>query len=694
MEGKMERRNMPESKAVVTTWEERWNSVLACPWSALALFLVGALFLGIGYWIRPVNRQEVILLTHQSFELPGGGSLSLSGEGIREKDRTLTGTAEGTAIVRIGRLTEVDEYAVSVFAPAERGDVEQRVGVDSYISLAPNPREYPVSWQSSDTSVATVKDGVVTGITPGIVTVTEILNDYLTYTYKVTVTHPELERDHFSFYPGQTVPLKVNHYSQKVEWSSDNSAVKVNRDGTIKTVKPGRAMLTTRLGEEPLSCCVEVAKLPTMEKQVTLRTDETAQLHVYNALAKVKFHSADETVAQVDQWGHITPVSAGITTVTAKFGKRELTARVAVYLTPEEEFRVTNYGPYQPEDASVAALAMLGMCDYYNDWIKASGDTWYDTNLTSFSSKDTFQEAISARNKGADCTCLLNWSWVDMGLKSGSATTLYGMRDSGDIHGYNGGNHSLRSLVDSCCNVYYADEEKTSTLESRGELRSGDMLFMPLHTFIYRGKGTVFASAGDSHCRRVGRDIIILDCINGYSSYNWRKRITYVMRFRDDYIPRYYRNKEGEVVENPMYIAQQKGESPWTGKRSPTQRQTEGLEPVTFQLGVKPGTTEESQDAGKTSETKGQKEEQEEQVKTEDSSANGQEDADDTLIPPVTGDIVAEIPETAAEEQVPRMAGGKPYGSWPSSGKKAKKKDKKGKKSNHKDSQTATGGKG
>lgn len=705
------------TQAVLTSWRHYLDKALSARWSAGILLLAGVLLLGIGYWIRPVNRQEVILLTHQSYELPGGGSLSLVGEGVREQNRTLTGIAAGTATVRIGRLTEVEEYDVSVFAPQERGEPEQRVGVDSYIALAPNPKEYPVVWRSSDPSVATVEEGVVTGVSAGTASVTEVLNDYLTYTYQVTVVQPELEQERFSLYPWQEVPLKVRYYSRKVDWTSDSDAVQVNSDGKVTTTKPGRALLTTQLGDETLSCQVQVAQLPSMEKQLSLRTDETAQLHVRNALGEVSFHSEDEKVVKVDQWGHITPVSAGITKVTASFAGQSLSTQVTVFFTAEEQFRLTNYGPYQPE-TSVAALAMLGMCDYYNDTIKASKKTWYDTNMTNFSPADTFQKALDAKRQGANCNSLLNWSWHDMGIKPGSGTKIYGQRDSGDIHGYNGSTRSLRSIVDECCTVTAAHGEKTSSLEHQGKLQSGDMLFMPLHTFIYRGKGTVFASAGDAKHRRRGKDLIILDCINGYRSYDWHKRITYVMRFKDDYIPRYYRNKEGEVVENPMYSAQQKGESPWTGKLSPTQRKSAGLEPVTFRLGD--GTeqsaddpesetpedesetedetaleAEEAQGAEESPEP-GEEQEAEESSETEKEQDTGTEEdpegpqsAEDAPEVPLTGDITAEIPQTKVEETVPRMAGGKPYGSWPSTGKKAEKKKKRAGKSKAKESGSA-----
>ena len=675
------------------TEQQGWKRLLRPRWIALVLALLAALALGIRYATRPVETQEVLLLTGQSYELPGGGSLTVTGEAVRVQERTLTGAAEGTATARIESLTKIDEYQISVFPPAERGDREQRVGVDGYISLAPSPKDYPVRWTSSDPTVATVEDGVVNGVATGTVTVTEVLNDYLTYTYEVTVSQPELVQDHYTVYPWQEVPLKVLYYAQSVEWTSDSDAVKVNEDGTVTSVKPGAATLSTQIGDETFTCRVQVARLPEMEQEVTLRTDETEQLHLQNALGEVEYRSEDENVVRVDQWGHLTPVRPGTTKVIASCSGQERSAQVTVNLTPEEQFRVSNYGPYQPE-TSIGALAMLGMCDYYNDQMKASGYTWYDTNMTNFSPADTFQEAISNRRKGCNCNSLLNWSWHDMDLKSGHGSKLYGMRDSGKIHGYHSQGHPLRSLVDRCCTVIAGHGEKTSSLEHSGKLQAGDMLYMPLHTFIYRGKGTVFASAGDAKHRRKGHDLIVLDCINDYHSYNWRKRITYIMRFKDDCIPRCYRNKEGEVVENPMYTALERGESPWTGKLSPTQRKEAGLEPVTFLLGEEAvaALNEKGLDTAASEDTETADGSVSEDAQTADGSAAAESSqtadgstpaATDTgtetaaLPAPITGDIVAVMPMAEETEELPRMAGGKPYGSRPSTGKKLKKKSRK-----------------
>ena len=56
----------------------------------------------------------------------------------------------------------------------------------------PNPCDTPVLWKTSDSSIATVKDGVITGLTTGTVTITAYTENGLSATCTVTVTEPVL----------------------------------------------------------------------------------------------------------------------------------------------------------------------------------------------------------------------------------------------------------------------------------------------------------------------------------------------------------------------------------------------------------------------------------------------------------------------------------------------------------------------
>ena len=527
-------------------------------WLALVLASVCACVCTIGS--REVTVTPVTLLYNQSYQIPAGGRVSFDGgEGTAvafdQEARTVTGAQRGEATVRVHHLTRVEEYQFSVYPPAPEGAQEQKVTVDGQTRLAKYPENnYPVQWSSSDEDVATVENGVVTGKKAGTAEITETLNNCLTYTYTVTVPKPEVESDSYTLYAGETTPLAVDNYEQTVDWSAKDETVKVSEDGLLTAEEPGETTVEAEIGGELLAVSVNVAEDPVIEEEVELQTDETAQLHVENAIDTITYTSEDETIAKVNDKGKITPVGEGTTTITATIRNKELSSEVTVKLTPEEEFRKNNYGDYQP-DTSVAALTMIGMCSYYNDRMKADGDKWYDTNLTSFSAADTFSQGINASRKGTNCNTLLNWSWADMGLKSGSSSLLYGDKNH-RVHAYNSGSTSLQGTVDSHCSVSYTGGTKFKTLVSQGKVKPGDMLFGKIHTFIYRGEGTVFASAGDARCHHEGKKLVMDDFVNGSASYDWNQKVYYLIRFNDDCIPRYYRDKTGALVENPMYTAE------------------------------------------------------------------------------------------------------------------------------------------
>lgn len=520
------------------------------------LLIAGVLLCVLGYLLRPVHQQELVLLSGQQFDLPTQGRVTVMGLSVRQdEDRMITGVRQGLSTVRVDRLIDVREYIISVYPPAPQGEEKQEVMVDAEKELAEGSEKYPITWHSSDENVVRIENGIAVGVSPGTAQVTETLNDFLTHTYEVTVPAPELEVSSYTLYPGERVPIRVKDYQEDLVWQSDSEAVKVNKKGVLTAKAPGEAKLSADVGGQTLTVRVKVAQEPVIEHSLRVCTDETAWVHVFNAIDDVQFSSANENVVKVDDRGRLTPVDEGTAIVTAKVRRKELTCEVTVYLTAEQQFRKNNYGEYQP-DTSIAALAMLGMCDYYNDVMKADNARWYDTNLTSFSPLDTFEQERKAKHQGANCNSLLNWSWSDMGIKPGSGTKLYG-DSSSKVHGYNSSNKHLKSLVDSCCTVISTHGATLRTMVHKGQVKPGDMLFMKIHTYIYRGEGTVFASAGDAKCRRKGKDLIFLNWINGSSSYDWKRRTSYLIRFKDDFIPRYYRDKSGEVLENPMYTEKQ-----------------------------------------------------------------------------------------------------------------------------------------
>jgi len=142
-----------------------------------------------------------------------------------------------------------------------------------------------VSWNSSDKTVATVSNGVVTGLKPGntVITVTTVsggLSASCNVTVKkIPVTGVTLDKSSLSMYPGETEDLKATvtpaEASQAVKWFSSNEKVATVDNGKVTSVSPGSAVITvsTNDGGFTATCAVKVYAKATAHK-VTFLTDD------------------------------------------------------------------------------------------------------------------------------------------------------------------------------------------------------------------------------------------------------------------------------------------------------------------------------------------------------------------------------------------------------------------------------------
>jgi len=138
-----------------------------------------------------------------------------------------------------------------------------------------------VSWNSSDESVATVKDGVVTGIKRGnaVVTVTTVSGGFsascnVTVIY-VPVTGVSLNRSAVGMFPSETANLTAtvapeNATFKDVRWFSSDEKIATVRGGVITAVSAGSAVITvsTNDGDFSASCSVTVYAKTTTHKVI------------------------------------------------------------------------------------------------------------------------------------------------------------------------------------------------------------------------------------------------------------------------------------------------------------------------------------------------------------------------------------------------------------------------------------------
>ncbi len=111
-----------------------------------------------------------------------------------------------------------------------------------------------VIWKSSNTSVATVSNGIVTARSAGTATITATTEDGgKTATCQVSVKYPvtgiTLDRTDVEIYAGESFTLKAtvtpsDATNKRVIWSTSNNSLATVNNGVVKALKPGKVTIT------------------------------------------------------------------------------------------------------------------------------------------------------------------------------------------------------------------------------------------------------------------------------------------------------------------------------------------------------------------------------------------------------------------------------------------------------------------
>ena len=203
-----------------------------------------------------------------------------------------------------------------------------------------NATNKTLTWSSSNTSVATVSNGVVKAVGFGTATITAKSNNGKTASCSVTVnpiavSGVSLNKTSLSFTgtgSSQTLTATVspsNATNKTVTWSSSNTSVATVSNGVVKAVGFGTATITAKSNNgKTASCSVTVNPIqPTGIKA----TPETSTLYGLNGTVKlsanvmpsnatnkaVTWSSRNTSIATVSSDGTVKAVGYGTTVITA-----------------------------------------------------------------------------------------------------------------------------------------------------------------------------------------------------------------------------------------------------------------------------------------------------------------------------------------------------------------------------------------
>ncbi len=168
-------------------------------------------------------------------------------------------------------------------------------------SVSPsNATNKTVNWTSSNTSVATVSNGVVTAKGVGSATIVATTADggktaYCTVSVtasSVAVTGVTMSRTSASLNVGETVSLSAtvapsNATDKTVTWSSSNTKVATVSGGTVTAKAAGTATITATAGGKTATCTVTVTDKNATVSNVVGKTEAAAKTALENAGFKV-----------------------------------------------------------------------------------------------------------------------------------------------------------------------------------------------------------------------------------------------------------------------------------------------------------------------------------------------------------------------------------------------------------------------
>ena len=193
-----------------------------------------------------------------------------------------------------------------------------------------------VTWKSSNRTIATVENGIVTGIKPGTVTVTAKTVNGLTARCTVTVvavpTKIKLSSTSATIINGNSKTLKATVYpsaaeNKSVTWTSSNTSVaSVNSAGVVTAKSSGITTITAKtFNGLTASCQVKVVTKPSgislNKSSLTVEQGKTASLTATVSPSTadnktVTWKSSNANVASVSN-GVVKGIGVGTATVTA-----------------------------------------------------------------------------------------------------------------------------------------------------------------------------------------------------------------------------------------------------------------------------------------------------------------------------------------------------------------------------------------
>ena len=334
--------------------------------------------------------------------------------GIKEGKAVITATSNNgktaTCVITVSKPSTTDVPVQNITLNNTFLSIKEGGEILLSATITPsNATNKNITWTSSNTSVATVKNGLVKGIKSGSATITAKSSNGKTATCSVTVqkvqnevavTGVSLNKTSVTINVGATTTLTANvtpsnATNNNITWTSSNTTVATVANGIITGKSDGYTTITAKTNNgKTATCSVKVEKVQNEvavtgislnKTSVTLKIGDTITLvptiSPSNATNRtVTWTSSNEKIATVKN-GQITTKRSGTVTITAKTNNgKTATCKVTIngsrihFIKPESQsdvallesngkFALIDTSTYSSRSAVKKYLDNLGVTD-------------------------------------------------------------------------------------------------------------------------------------------------------------------------------------------------------------------------------------------------------------------------------------------------------------------------------------------
>lgn len=525
-----------------------------------------------------MKEPEIYLQSGDIYSDPLAGGVSFDTEGIewRSANKDVVrvdesgniravngGEAEITCSVEGQKLTG----KVYVMSLPERAYTA--VGMSSKLQLS-NAGNSSVLWKSSDESKVKVTGGVLQGVGAGTARITATANNK---SLSCDVSVVQLSNSSLTMKEeSKTKTIKVaGAEGQEVKWASaDSTIAQVSQTGEITPISEGKTMVFCNIGPSTMSIPVTIEEKDLQNQQAQEVSAQTAGQAQELSDTHGDTGAAADTAARVQTGA--APQTASKEEASDKSGKTETSESKEDSSDSKSEEKTDTKEKTETSKTETAEKventggqltgpeAIVACGNYYNSVLEEAvenGEKWVYSNSSKYVAQSgSFEKMLAGKIRGGNCASIANWAYRDMGIIS-SSEKFYG-DGNGNIRNYNSGSTKLKSKLDKYCTIINGKKKSFGTLMDEGKIEVGDVIIGKGHTYVYRGNGTVFASGHDAKWHKdksVKSDdsnkAVFESWVRKYKgTYDERFKVHYIIRVKDSFVPKYYRDEDGNLVKN------------------------------------------------------------------------------------------------------------------------------------------------